>query len=310
MINNFHQGELTMHDQFGLRDKLAGMAQRMMHDFIPYKQRLFFESLEYLLLGTIDENGWSHASLITGEVGFVQTPTSQEMVIRTGPREHLPAFDALAVGQLVGVLGIEFSNRRRNRMHGRITSMNAETITIGVTQFYGNCPKYISIREISERGLKTPQRRAAAKTTLSHKDIDLITTSDTFFISSYVRDESGEPYEGVDISHRGGEPGFVSIDTNSQITIPDYSGNYLFNTIGNLLVNPEAGLLFIDFETGDQLHVHGQATLVENEAEVSTFSGAQRLLRIQIKSVRRQAAATSLRWRLVELSPTNLTINL
>lgn len=298
MIQNFHQGELRLHDQFGMRDKLAGMAERMMHDFIPDKQRMFFESLEYILLGTIDGGGGSNATLLSGPVGFVQTPTATEMVIHTGPREHRPAFDALAVGEMVGVLGIDFSNRRRNRMHGRITALDAETVTITVTQFYGNCPKYILERVIAQRGLETNRERPESQTVLSDEDTDLIARSDTFFIASYVRDGSDAPYEGVDISHRGGYPGFISIDNDSQITFPDYSGNFLFNTIGNLLLNPEAGLLFIDFETGDQLHVRGHAELIETEAEVSQFPLAQRLLRIQISSVTRQAAATSLRWRL------------
>ena len=299
MINNFHQGELRLQDQFGLREKLASMAERVMHDFIPDKQRAFFESLEYLLLGTVGPEGESFASLLTGEVGFINTPTADQMVIHTGPREHRPEFDALAVGELVGVLGIDFSNRRRNRMHGRVTALDAETIAINVIQFYGNCPKYILERDISQRDPSTNRQRPQSQTTLSSGDTNLIAASDTFFIASYVRDGSGEPYEGVDISHRGGKPGFISIDSDSQITFPDYSGNFLFNTIGNLLVNPQAGLLFIDFETGDQLHVQGKAELIETESEVAKFEQAHRLLRLKINNVIRQPAATALRWRLL-----------
>ncbi len=297
MINNFHSGELRLQDQFGLREKLAGMARRMMHDFIPDKQRTFFESLEYLLLGTIDTNGGAFASLLTGKDGFVQTPTAEQMVIHTGPRENQPAFDSLSVGEMVGVLGIDLSNRRRNRMHGRVTALDADSVTITVTQFYGNCPKYILERVITERGRQTSPQRPQSRSALSNQETDLIAASDTFFIASYVRDGSGQPYEGVDISHRGGKPGFISIDSDSQITFPDYTGNFLFNTIGNLLVNPEAGLLFVDFETGDQLHVQGRAELIETESEVAKFADAQRLLRIKIKNVIRQPAATALRWR-------------
>ena len=298
MIKNFHEGELRLQDQFGLRERIASMAQRMMHDFIPEKQRAFFESLEYILLGTVGADGRSDASLLSGEVGFVQTPTPEQMVIHTGPREHLPAFDSLGIGDRVGVLGIDFATRRRNRMHGHVISLDADTITIEVIQFYGNCPKYILYRFISQRELESHRQRPETRTTLSHQDVDLINRSDTFFIASYIRDRSGEPYEGVDVSHRGGPPGFVSIDSDSEITFPDYTGNFLFNTIGNLLVNPEAGLLFIDFESGDQLHVQGHAELIETESEVEKFPLAQRLLHIQITNVTRQAAVTSLRWRL------------
>lgn len=270
-----------------------------MHDFIPDKQRLFFESLEYILLGTIDPAGGSNATLLTGKVGFVQTPTAKEMVIHTGPRGHRVAFDALAIGAMVGVLGIDLSNRRRNRMHGRITALDAQTVTITVTQFYGNCPKYILQRVISQRGFETTPQRPQTRTALSGQDQDLIVRCDTFFIASYLRDGSNQPYEGVDISHRGGPPGFISIDNDSQITFPDYSGNLLFNTIGNLLLNPEAGVLFVNFETGEQLHVQGHAELIETESEVAKFADAQRLLRIKIKNMIRQPSATALRWRLL-----------
>jgi len=135
--------------------------------------------------------------------------------------------------------------------------------------------------------------------------MSLIKASDTFFIASYVQDGSGAPYEGVDVNHRGGAPGFVRVDSPAQITVPDYRGNNLFNTFGNLLLNPDAGVLFIDFETGDQLHLHGQASLIEDSEQAAVFPGAIRLLQIQIKHVTFTKAATQLRWRFIETSPFN-----
>ncbi|WP_299593532.1 pyridoxamine 5'-phosphate oxidase family protein, partial [uncultured Tateyamaria sp.] len=126
-----------------------------------------------------------------------------------------------------------------------------------------------------------------------------------FFIASYVRDGSGAPYEGVNVNHRGGQPGFVSVDSPTQITIPDYEGNNLFNTFGNLLLNPEAGVLFVDFETGDQVHLHGRAALIEDASAIAGHPGALRLLQVQITHVQRTVGATSLRWRFVEPSPVN-----
>ncbi|MEJ6393464.1 pyridoxamine 5'-phosphate oxidase family protein [Gymnodinialimonas sp. 2305UL16-5] len=134
-------------------------------------------------------------------------------------------------------------------------------------------------------------------------DAAVIQAADTFLIASYVSDGSNAPYEGVDVNHRGGQPGFVTVDGPNSITIPDYKGNYLFNTLGNLLLNPEAALLFLDFETGDQLHLHGRATLIETPKEIALYPGAQRLMRIEITRVRRYPGATALRWKFVETSP-------
>ncbi len=304
-LQHFNEGELHLQEQTGDREKIAVMTRHLMHDFMPDQHREFFEGLEYIFLGTVDAQGLPHASIATGPVGFASSPDPKTLVIQMGDRAGNSAFEALDLGQAVGVVGLDLSNRRRNRMHGKITAMDAASVTITVVQSYGNCPKYINVREISERGQPIAGGEVEERDVLNADDTALIKAADTFLIASYVQDGSGAPYEGVDVNHRGGQPGFVLVDGSSQITIPDYRGNNLFNTFGNLLLNPDAGLLFIDFETGDQLHLHGKASLIEDADEVAQTSGALRLLRIQISGVRRTAKATPLRWCLVEHSPVN-----
>lgn len=306
---HFHKGELKLQNQVGMREKIDVMTKYLMHDFMIDQHREFFEGLEYIFLGTVDQNGLPHASIVTGEVGFASSPDPKTLVIEIGNYDVNPAFNGLDIGSLVGVLGLDLSNRRRNRMHGKISAIDDHSITITVVQSYGNCPKYISLREISERELPILQNHNAIDQALSVEDRNLIKTSDTFFIASYVSDGSGAPYEGVDVNHRGGEPGFVSVDSSTQITIPDYKGNDLFNTFGNLLLNSDAALLFMNFETGDQLHLHGQATLIEDVASLGDFPNAQRLLRIDVKNVKRKTSATNLRWRFIETSPFNPSLS-
>ena len=311
MNKHFHDGELQLQNKTGMRERIDKLTQRLMLDYMTDEHREFFEALEYVFLGTVDENGQPHACILTGKAAFVSSPTPQTLVIETGKRSNDPALSGLAVTQPVGVLGLDLSNRRRNRMHGRISALDDSSITITVVQSYGNCPKYISMREVSERELVSAHNDVSKRNELDSEDIKLIAAADTFFIASYVTDESGAPYEGVDVSHRGGQSGFVSIDSQSFMTVPDYAGNNLFNTFGNLLLNPLAGILFVDFQTGDQLHIQAQATLIEDDAdEIVRFPGAQRLLRLQIKSVSRKASATQLRWRFVETSPFNPEVNL
>ncbi|WP_282095109.1 pyridoxamine 5'-phosphate oxidase family protein [Epibacterium ulvae] len=304
-VKHFHEGELRLQNQVGMREKIDMLTKHLMRDHMPDQHREFFEGLEYIFLGTVDRQGLPHATILTGPVGFASSPDPKTLIVQTGNRIGLPAFDQVAIGQPVGVLGIDLSNRRRNRMHGRVSAMDDGQISITVVQSYGNCPKYINLRDICDSGVTSPPNAAEVYRSLDPQDIELITRSDTFFIASYVRDGSGAPYEGVDVNHRGGQPGFVSVNSATKITIPDYRGNDLYNTFGNLLLNPDAALLFIDFETGDQLHLHGTAKLIEDPDAAAAHPGALRLLQITITGVTRRTAATELRWQFIETSPVN-----
>jgi hypothetical protein len=91
----------------------------------------------------------------------------------------------------------------------------------------------------------------------------------------------------------------------NRLAFPDYSGNNMFNTLGNLAVNPKAGLLFVDFERGSTLQLSGQATIIWEESRVREFRGAERVIEFQIEQVVELAPAQSLRWQLVEYSDFN-----
>ncbi|MBC7173018.1 MAG: pyridoxamine 5'-phosphate oxidase family protein, partial [Polyangiaceae bacterium] len=207
------------------------------------------------------------------------------------------------VGARIGLLGIELETRRRNRMNGTIIEADAERFVVRVDQSFGNCPKYIVKRfhrfadEPSHLGSRSVFLEGPR---LSAASIELIERADTFFIataSSSLR--SADPAEGLDVSHRGGSPGFVRASDESGSTTlvaPDYVGNSHFNTFGNLERNPRAGLLFVDFEKGDVLALTGEAEVVWDGPEIATFDGALRLLRFRVSVARRIEAAIPLRW--------------
>ena len=132
----------------------------------------------------------------------------------------------------------------------------------------------------------------------------IIRQADTLFVASYV-DDSATGRRSVDVSHRGGRTGFVHMERN-RLTIPDFSGNFHFNTLGNFMVNPRAGLLFIDFETGDLLQLTGQTTLVLSDPSISTFKGAERLWYFDVTRMVYRASALPLRWSFAEWSPKSL----
>jgi ferredoxin-NADP reductase len=100
----------------------------------------------------------------------------------------------------------------------------------------------------------------------------------------------------MDASHRGGDPGFVRVESETRISFPDYAGNNHFNTIGNLVLDPRVGLLFVDFSTGGMLQLTGRAEITWEGPTLEHLPGARRLVQIEIEEIVDLSAALPLRW--------------
>src|SRR5262249_23604700 len=152
---------------------------------------------------------------------------------------------------------------------------DAQGLTVAVAQSFGNCPKYIQLR----RAESLARTAAPGVEVLAGLDDDarrMIAAADTFFVAS--RAHAGESTGGTDAPHRGRKPGFVSVDGET-LAVPDFRGNRFFNTLGNLLADPRAGLLFIDFATGDVLQLQGTVEIAwEGDDRVA---GAERVWRFR-----------------------------
>ncbi|MFI3309824.1 pyridoxamine 5'-phosphate oxidase family protein [Ewingella allii] len=270
---------------------------------MPEQHRTFFAGLPYLLASTIDDEGWPLATLFTGPPGFVSSPDDTHLRINAPRRQDDPALNAMFSGKEIGILGIDFSNRRRNRANGRIGRMDKNRIEIAVDQSFGNCPKYIQIREIYPVDSATPP---AAREDLAQLDDEaraLIHRADTLFVASHAYSEKAQG--GADVSHRGGQPCFVKIDGN-RLWIPDFVGNNFMNTLGNLLAKPRAALLFPDFDTGDILHLQGTTEIVWQPETIKGPEGAQRYWCVDVQRAWRFRQALPWRGRNVEYSPASL----
>lgn len=270
---------------------------------MPEQHRTFFAGLPYLLASTIDDEGWPLATLFTGPPGFVSSPDDTHLRINAPRRQDDPALNAMFSGKEIGILGIDFSNRRRNRANGRIGRMDKNRIEIAVDQSFGNCPKYIQIREIYPVDSATPP---AAREDLAQLDDEaraLIHRADTLSVASHAYSEKAQG--GADVSHRGGQPGFVKIDGN-RLWIPDFVGNKFMNTLGNLLAKPRAALLFPDFDTGDILHLQGTTEIVWQPETIKGPEGAQRYWCVDVQRAWRFRQALPWRGRNVEYSPASL----
>jgi uncharacterized protein len=302
----FHAGEIAVQTQAGVREKAEIGGRRGIRRYLPEQHRQFFEQLPFVVLGGIDGDGQPWATLRVGEPGFMSSPDPATLRIAGETLPGDPLASAWRAGALLGGLGIEPPTRRRNRVNGLVTADDGGVLTVQVRQSFGNCAKYIQSRTPTRiatdamRPTPTPQRRAA---TLATADRALIEQSDTYFIATRSRLDDIGPSQGVDVSHRGGLPGFVRVEDERTFVAPDYRGNQFFNTLGNLVEDSRAGLLFIDFEHGDLLYVAARADIVWDSAALASFPDAQRLVRFRVEEVRRTPAVLPFQWSEVEYAP-------
>ena len=299
----FHAGELAAQERAGVRERMNVDARRGIRDYMPEQHRLFFAEQPFMVLGGVDEKGQPWATLRVGAPGFISTP--DERTLRIGGRSL--AGDPLArtwqVGSVLGGLGIQPATRRRNRVNGIITAIDDQAITVAVSQSYGNCAKYIQSRTPIEFNVEDSQESPVVSSCLSDNDRALLARADTFFVASANTSSDAGMGRGADVSHRGGKPGFIRIDGDRTLTTPDFSGNLFFNTIGNLMRDPRAGLLVVDFDSGDLLYLAVDAEVIWEGAELESFDGAERLIRWHVREVRRTRRALPLRWSSVQYAP-------
>jgi predicted pyridoxine 5'-phosphate oxidase superfamily flavin-nucleotide-binding protein len=305
VMETFHEGELALQQLAGSRARLAEAGPRVIRDHMPEQHREFFAQLPFLIAGTVDARGQPWASVLAGEPGFVNTPDPWHLSVHAQPLPHDPLGQTLAAGIPIGLLGIEPHTRRRNRLNGRVTHVGENAFGVEVGQSFGNCPKYIQARRPEFTGPRATPPVAHQLAVLDPAARAIIERADTFFIATAhpLAGQSEALSHGVDVSHRGGKPGFVRVDGDDMLTVPDFLGNLFFNTLGNLAVNPRCGLLFIDFEQGDLLYVAARGEILHEGAELQSFQGAQRLLRFHVVSAVHVVAALPLRWSESELSP-------
>ncbi|WP_137226073.1 pyridoxamine 5'-phosphate oxidase family protein [Shewanella sp. MEBiC00475] len=263
---SWHQGELTMQQRAGTEKRMAEIGPKFIRQYLPQQHRDFFESLSMIFIGYAEQPLHTNASVLFGTPGFVQSITETELVINTQYSMGDFINDHLNVGDRIGLLGIVFETKRRNRINGVITDINQKSIRVKVLQSYGNCPKYIQPKALlpnSDYG----EFSRTTRSQLSQADRLLITNADAFFIGSRFDDGQQLNNRGADISHRGGPAGFVSINEQGQLLVNDYVGNGFFNTLGNLLENPIASLLFCDWQQGHALHITVSSQIMWQDIE-------------------------------------------
>jgi predicted pyridoxine 5'-phosphate oxidase superfamily flavin-nucleotide-binding protein len=286
----FHAGERALQARAGMLERMDELGPRVVRDFMPDQHRELFEELPMLFVGSLDAQGRPWASLLTGPPGFVRSPDPRTLQIHGALDPADPLRERARRGAALGVLGIQLETRRRNRMNGLVRASEPALLEVQVAQSFGNCPKYIHRRAPAFSAQPGPVRFSTVRAEgalLSSAAQAIVQGADTFFIASASSPAPrvGQHAEGVDVSHRGGAPGFVALGRDgarSLLTAPDYQGNFFFNTLGNLVLYPRAGLLFLDFERGALLSLSVDAEIISEGSALSAFPGAQRLTRFRV----------------------------
>ncbi|MCH4569771.1 pyridoxamine 5'-phosphate oxidase family protein [Bacillus sp. ES1-5] len=298
----FHSGERAVHNMLGVQ-KIANTASTMIQPIMTKKIMTFLNGRNSFMISSKDEKGRVWSSFLAGKEGIIQAVECDLIKINVGINEGDPLFTNILHNKEVGIIVIDFASRIRIRINGSVVNKFSDgSFEIKTEQVFGNCPKYIQARNFTYNetvvgGTKQFNKQYA----LNEKQQKLISQADTFIIASSSSEGK------LDISHRGGMPGFIHIISEQKIVFPDYSGNMLFNTLGNIIENPNVGLLFFDFANGDTLQLTGKASIIwdVDESSLSRFPGAQRLIQFQLVEAIQTMNRNTHQWEFVTYSSFN-----
>ncbi|MFD4522542.1 pyridoxamine 5'-phosphate oxidase family protein [Streptomyces sp. NPDC058470] len=279
-----------MQDRVGVREAADHMDRAVGQGIRPVAAA-FLEQQPMLVLGAADPgSGAVWASLLTGEPGFVRTTAPHQISVVGGVRAGDPLTTALAAPNTpVGTIALDPRARRRMRLNGRARP-TPRGLAIVADQVFSNCPKYLQRRESYET-VDRASATALRGPELTPGQREFVESSDTFFLATVHE-------HGADASHRGGNPGFVRATSPRELSWPDYPGNAMFLSLGNLTVDPRAGLLFLDWVSGSVLQLTGTA-------RTEFGRDGERTVRFLVDEVVETPAASPLTWSAPEYSPAN-----
>ncbi|MDN3241600.1 pyridoxamine 5'-phosphate oxidase family protein [Glycomyces tritici] len=282
-----HKGERAVQRRVGL--DLPAWGSAGVDAAIPAIAAEFLARQRMVVIGAADDDGAVWASALAGPEGFVEAIGERTITVDRAPVGPDPLAGLFDTERDLGMLAIEPATRRRMRVNGGARRVG-DRLEIRTEQVYANCPKYIQAR--TPEAADAPPGTATARTSarLTPEQQDWIAASDTFFVATRAGGL------GADASHRGGNPGFVALTGDRGLVWPDYLGNSMYMTLGNLELDPRCGLLFPDWERGRALHLTGTARVDWDPGRAAAVPGAQRLVRFTLDRAVQIDGALPLRW--------------
>ncbi|HET6929758.1 MAG TPA: pyridoxamine 5'-phosphate oxidase family protein [Candidatus Acidoferrum sp.] len=266
----FHEGELEVQIRTG-GEATAEANSPMIIDHLYAGALNFIRHQQMAILSSRGADGRRWASVVFGPKGFLEPNGVQSLriAVPTAQRDvRDPLWQNLQSDPHLGLLIIELANRRRLRINGEARVTDAE-ILLEVAQSFPNCPKYITKREVEVEPIETlaAGTEASEGSTLPAQFQKRIEAADVLFLAT------GHAERGNDASHRGGKPGYIEVVDKSTLRLPDYPGNGLFNTLGNVVRDSQVGLLIPDFEHGRQLQLAATAKILWDHADPEGKTG-------------------------------------
>ncbi|WP_181783087.1 pyridoxamine 5'-phosphate oxidase family protein [Pseudonocardia pini] len=250
-MTTFHEGELAVQRRAGVAREAARLSGMLTDPSLDGGMGGFLAQRDLAVLTARDGEGRLWTSPLVGTPGFLDG-SGRHLAVHAGFADTDP-LHGLPAGQPVGLVTVDFARRRRLRVNGTLTAAGPTGLAVEVDQAYGNCPQYIRPRHLDPAGAPPRQVHARTSTSLTDAHRSALRSTATLFVGTL---HPG----GADASHRGGAPGFVRVD-GDRVWWPDYPGNNMFNTLGNLAVDDSAALLVLDFERGGTLHLSGRAAV-------------------------------------------------
>jgi len=272
----FHSGELEAQARAG-ETVLAKRNSGAVREAIPSGARQFIREQQIAVLAREDADDRIWCSVTFGHKGFLQPSEDlRRLTLERGlasRRNEDPVWHDLQSGEQIGVLLIDLATRRRLKING-ISELTGTGLAVNVTESFPLCPKYIQKRTVHVEGSATSERTTLTGTGehFGPEQMQTMRSADTFFVASTHVER------GPDASHRGGLPGFVEVLSESVLRIPDYPGNGMFNTFGNLLLDDRAGLVFVDFTRRVLLQLTGHAQIFWDQSDAAEDTGGTKRL--------------------------------
>jgi predicted pyridoxine 5'-phosphate oxidase superfamily flavin-nucleotide-binding protein len=300
----FHSGELMVQERAGE----AAIAQRngaAISKKVMSGARPFLTQQQMIVLSSSDNESAMWASIVFGRQGFLSSEDGTSLAIdlnRALVDPGDPLWANIRRQKRLGSLVIELASRRRIRINGAARLDENFHLRIDVEESFPACPKYITRRHVRVASFETQEADGAPKsgTELSESLFATFGSADTMFVAT--RSDEG----GYDVSHRGGSPGFLKVTGPLTIQWPEYPGNSMFNTLGNLVHNPEAGLAIPDFERGRVLQLTGRAITVWDQSDPASITGGtHRFVEMTVSRWQELPLPSDLRAELLDHSPFN-----
>ncbi|KAF4963353.1 hypothetical protein FSARC_8640 [Fusarium sarcochroum] len=311
VVTPWHKGEVAVHDLLKVPTKNNPTATGFP---LRYEERLLQSSI--VAVGTLDDQGRPWTTIWGGERGFAQR-TAEDVISFNSVVDMStdPVFEALwsdqpregtikGRGRPMSGLTVDLETRDRikivaSRMIAGAVVDGKVQMTMHVTGSLGNCPKYISKKEISSASVEKA-RCTSRGLPLSAEALEHLDQADMFFHST----TNGE---SMDTNIRGGLPGFVRVMKNEAAQVVliylEYSGNRLYQSLGNLYVNPLMGIVVPNYDTGDALYLTGTTSILIGDQASSIIARTNLAIKIDVTDARFVKAGLPFRGRFIDYSP-------